>query len=124
MCHHHFKGKRCPKCGNKIKDYGKKIDAIEAELEQVGKTKKQKATTEEKARWFGMAEYHRREKGYKDGWSAWTFKDKFDVFPNHYKDAPLVEPDQKFLSWMKYRAIKWHKEKAKEKQENKQLKWC
>ena len=113
MCSAEFTGKRCPKCGHEIPDYGKKIAAIDASLERIGKTKKPKATTEDKRIFFGMLEWYRRMKGYQDGWSSHKFRSKFGVWPNHYKGEGPIEPDQTFHNWIKYQTIKWAKSKKK-----------
>jgi len=113
MCSFVFTGKRCPKCGHEIKDYGKKVAAIEAKLEQLGKPKEKKATTEEKARFYGMLEWYRRMKGYNPGWCAHKFKEKFKIWPNHYRDVGPIEPDLYFNNWIKYQNIKWAKSKKK-----------
>ena len=114
MCSHEFRGKRCPQCGYEIKDYGKKIEAIEAELQEMGRTKKEKATMEDKALFFGMLEYYRREKGYAQGWASHQFKEKFGVWPNSFKNCDPVEPNDKFRNYIKYLNIKWAKSKKKE----------
>lgn len=114
MCSHEFRGKRCPECGYEIKDYGKKIEAIEAELKEMGRTKKEKASMEDKALFYGMLEYYRREKGYQPGWVYHKFKEKFGVWPNSFKDCDPVEPNNKFRNYIKYLNIKWAKAKRKE----------
>jgi len=113
MCSHAFTGKRCPKCGYEIKDYGKKIEAIEAKLEQIGNGKKRKPTTEEKRVFYGMLEWYRRMKGYQEGWTSHKFKLKFGIWPNHYKDTGPIEPDAGFKNWITYQNIKWAKAKEK-----------
>lgn len=114
MCSRVFKGKRCPRCGHEIKDYGKKIEAVEAKLEQLNGPKEKKATTEEKRRFFGMLEYQRRMKGYKEGWAAHKFKAKFGSWPNHYKNTAPIEPDQAFKNYMTYQNIKFAKMREKD----------
>ena len=113
MCSHVFCGKRCPRCGFEVKDYGKKIEAIEAKLEQIGEKGKKKATTEDKRIFYGMLTYYRRMKGYQEGWAAHKFKSKFGIWPNHYKEQGPIEPDMKFDNWIKYQNIKWAKSKNK-----------
>ena len=113
MCSHKFTGKRCPQCGYDVKDYGKKVALIEARLEQQGRSKKSRATPEEKRMFYGMLEYLRREKGYQDGWAAHKFRAKFGTWPNSYKDTGPILPDMKFNNWIKYQNIKYWKSKKK-----------
>lgn len=113
MCAHCFTGPRCPRCGNEVKGYGKKIEAVDAELIELGKHRK-KATTDEKRRFYGMAEYTRRLKGYAPGWSAHFFKSKFGTWPNAYKDQGPIEPDQAFRNYLTYQVIRWRKMREKD----------
>lgn len=111
-CRAQFVGHRCPTCGWEVPEWGKKVQTTEDELEEIGKNRK-KFTTEEKRKFYGMLEFRRRMKGYSHGWSAHKFKEKFGVWPNHYKDQGPIEPDQSFLNWEKYQIIKWVKSKQK-----------
>lgn len=104
-CRHAFSGKVCPQCGLEVKDYGKKIEAVDAELVEVGKNKK-KATMAEKRVFYGQLEYYRMAKGYSQGWSAWAYKEKFGVWPNGLKNTEPIELDHAFMNWIRYRAIK------------------
>ena len=113
MCSCAFTGKRCPMCGFEIKDYGKRIEAAEAELVKVKGEKQHKATTEEKRRFYGQLEYERRSKGYAPGWSAHKFRERMGCWPNHYKDQGPIEPDDAFRNYMTHLRIKWVKSKQK-----------
>lgn len=116
-CRHIFKGgKICPKCGKEIENYGKKVEAIEAELQEItkGKAKKHKATMEEKLRFYRMAEYHRRIKKYKPTYAATLYKEKYGVWPNRFKDASPMEPDRGFMNYLTYKAIAYHKRQEKQ----------
>lgn len=113
-CLNQFTGHRCPRCGWEVPNWSKKVQTTDDELEEIGKNRK-KFTTSEKREFYGMLEYRRRMRGYSPGWAAHKFKEKFGVWPNHYKDQGPIEPDQSFLNWEKYQIIKWVK--AKEKRE-------
>lgn len=116
-----FAGKTCPQCGFTIPDWGKKILTTEDELEQIGKNKKPKATMEEKAAFYGMLEYQRREKGYQSGWSSHKFKERFGVWPNSFKSVGPVKPDVGFKNYMRHLQIKWAKSKANPKNQESQV---
>ena len=111
-CRHIFKGKVCPRCGLEVKNYGKKIEAIEAELQEIKRGKKKHTyTMEEKLRFMRMAEYYRRSKGYQPGYASHLFRSKFSVWPNRFKDVNPLEPDQSFRNYLTYRNIKYAKSK-------------
>ena len=114
MCHTAFAGFRCPTCGYEIKDYGRRIEAIEAQLQEVRPGKNSKPTRQEKARWWGMFEYYRRMKGYSLGWTAQKYREKFGVWPRGLNEMGPVEPDREFYNWLKHLAIKWRKEQEKQ----------
>jgi len=113
MCSHLFTGPRCTKCGYQIKNYAKKIEAIDAELQLIGKNKQPKATMEDKRVFYGMLEYYRRTKGYAEGYSSHKFREKFGVWPNSFKNQGPIKPDITFKNWMRHLAIKWRKEQDK-----------
>lgn len=112
-CSYLFTGNRCPQCGKEVTNYSKKIAALNAELVEVGKNKKQ-YTKLEKEKWYAQFEYYRRQKGYAPGWTAHKYKEKIGVWPRGMDSIPLSEPDSEFKNWMRYLAIKFHKKKAKE----------
>lgn len=113
-CRHIFRGRVCPKCGAEIKNYGKKIETLEAELQEITRgKKKKKATMAEKQRFFRMAEYHRRIKKYASGYPNCVYKEKFGVWPNGLKDVSPLEPDKSFKNYLTFRAIKYHKGQEK-----------
>ena len=116
MCRSMHRQHVCPQCGYKIKDYGKKVAALDAELVELGKTKKPKPTMAEKQMFYQMLEYHRREKGYKEGWLGWTFKFRFKTWPRGFKDLSPIEPDANFKKWITYMNIR--KAKSKKRVDN------
>lgn len=112
-CRFVFCGPVCPQCGLPVKDYGKKIEAIEADLVELGKGRK-KATAEEKRRFFGMLEFYRRSKGYAPGYSAHKYREKFSCWPRGMSDVEPIEIDHAFLNWIKHLAIKQRKERERD----------
>ena len=53
-----------------------------------------------------------KEKGYKDGWASYKYKEKFQVMPNGLHRNPLP-PSPQTLSWIKSRLIAYAKGKSK-----------
>ena len=113
-CCHVFEARdRCPQCFAPVGDYGKKIAAVESDLVEISKTKKPKATHEEKQQFYSMLEHYRRQKNYQRGWKSWTYRDKYGIWPKGLDDNPIV-PDDAFYRYMKYLDIK--KAKSKKRQ--------
>jgi DNA repair protein RadD len=105
-CHFLFSGQlKCPACGWQAKAIGKDVEYYHADLAPVEKEKK--ASIEEKRRFYAMATVYSNRKGYKAGWVYWKYKEKFKCDPHHrVTNAPRVEPDAEFLSYMKHLCIK------------------
>jgi DNA repair protein RadD len=113
VCAYVFEGGRhCPECGSPVRSYGKKIQAIDAELEELREAKK--ADVAMKRRWYGMFRAYQIEKGYKEGWIANKYREKFKVWPKGFKNVMPIMPDQEFRNWMKHTHIKWRKMREKE----------
>lgn len=110
-CHAQFTGPTCPICSKTILGYGKIIEAEEAELIALSKKKKKEPTAEEKINFYGMLEYHRKEKGYSKGWTANQFKQKYKEFPRGINNAPDQKPDKTLKNWITYQNIKYAKSK-------------
>jgi len=125
QCLNIFTGNICPRCGYRIKDYGKRIEAAEAELIKLNDRRPKPATMEEKSRFYGMLEYYRRThtkkdgSRYADGWVAWKYKSKFGIWPKGLKETGPIEPDQAFLNFITYQNIRYAKSKAKDPDINK-----
>ncbi|MEA3307493.1 MAG: DEAD/DEAH box helicase [Elusimicrobiota bacterium] len=109
QCQYIFKGKVCPKCGYEVKNYGKKIEVLEAELQEItrgGKVKKT-FTMDDKRKFYGQLEYEKRMRGYKDGWVYYKYLAKFKTKPHHsLRDTPPIQPDASFFNWLTYQNIK------------------
>lgn len=102
----------CPRCYTDIPDYGRKIASIDAELKELTKTK-EKYTMEDKQSFYGMLEYCRKQKGYKPGWTYYKFKERFGIYPSGKLKKIAIEPDEKFLRYLKYMQIRAAKSRSK-----------
>ena len=100
----------CPDCGTTVKTFGQKIETIDAELEELN-AKKEKGTVVEKRLFLGMLkDWVPRQKNANPKRVLGAFKGRYGVWPGHsYSDVYPIEPDQEFLNYMKYQAIKWAK---------------
>lgn len=110
MCHHCFTGRRCPNCGNNVKDLGKKVDALDAELVPINKDKKQLSQSD-KRKWYGMFEYERRRLGKSDKWLLAQYKSKTGVWPRGMESVGPIEPTDECKNFLTYQRIKYAKSK-------------
>jgi len=103
---------KCPDCGTVPISFGKKIETVDADLEEVTATKTA-ATMGEKRRWYGMMLHYGRAKGWSDGAAAHRYREKFKVWPKGLKGTATIEPDNTFLSYQRHLQIKYAKSKNK-----------
>lgn len=121
VCNKVFKGmNKCPDCGTPLKTFGKRIEAIEAELKKINDEEKEDRI--KKRLWFGMFKGYAIKKGYKDGWAFHKYKEKFKEEPGDFRyNTDAIEPNQEFKNYLKHLNIKWAKSKNKQ-QADKNLK--
>ena len=55
--------------------------------------------------------YYSRMRGFKDGWAAYKYKEKYGVFPRGLNES-VKSPSFKTLQWIKSRSIAWAKARA------------
>lgn len=104
-------GKTCPCCGHERKSFSD-VQSAEGELTQInGKTNR--ATKEDKQKFYGMCVWMAIDRGYKIGWAANKYREKMGVWPRELNDTPIV-PDKDFFNWEKSRRIAWAKRQNKE----------
>ncbi|MCP1545328.1 superfamily II DNA or RNA helicase [Methylorubrum extorquens] len=94
---------KCPACGFKPERQSE-IQCEDGELVEMTPVRK-KANADEKAFVFGQLKAYARSKGHKPGWAANKFRERFDVWPNAYRNAPEIEPTAETLGWIKSRQI-------------------
>lgn len=105
-------GLTCPFCGHERKPVAG-VETVDGELIELTpkQAKSEKASREEKQRFYGMALWMAQERGYKRGWAANKYREKFDVWPRGLDDV-VTKPDQAFLNWEKSRRIAYAKRRA------------
>jgi DNA repair protein RadD len=101
-----FSGKRCPRCGKEIEDWGKKIEAMEADLVKLNG--KEGPSYQDKRNFYAMLEWWRDEKGYKGGWTYHKYRERFGENPKKFR-VPKMEPDTGFRNYMTHLNIRWAK---------------
>jgi len=119
VCSEIFKGSStCPTCGTSLKTFGKPIETIDAELEELKQKKKtNKMDFLEKRKLMGALVWHAEKNGYKAGWAAHAYRDYFSVWPNdkRVKNVPAIAPEGATANLLKYLLIK--KAKSYKKQQ-------
>jgi superfamily II DNA or RNA helicase len=104
-----FKDNKCGACGH-IKPIRKEVESVPGELlELQAANAKLQASPQD---FYSQILYYARAKGFKEGWAAHKYKEKFGVFPRglHVVAKP---PTEATLGWIKSRAIAFAKSKGR-----------
>lgn len=108
----------CPACGFKAEAVDDTQVADGELVEITGRKKRgEAASKDEKATFYAQLMGYAQERGYSSGWAAHKFREKFDVWPNDYRNVPATEPTPKVRSWIKSRQIAWAKSKQRHAQQ-------
>jgi superfamily II DNA or RNA helicase len=106
-------GQPCPNCGWKPKRRGEFIATAEGELGLVqgGRAKANEYGPEARQQWHAMLTGVAVERGYKPGWIAHKYREKFGDWPQHRSVTP-IKPSPEVLSWVRSRNIAFAKRRA------------
>ena len=101
------KDNTCSSCGH-VRQVFQSVTSIAGKLEELQEAnrKLQIANTD----FFAELQYYGRSKGYKEGWAAIKYKEKFGVYPNGMK-VSAKPPSTQTLKWIKSRTIAYVKGK-------------
>jgi DNA repair protein RadD len=111
-------GEPCPACGFLAKHRPDAIGFREGELARVDRNSLQpvhSSDPNECMRWHGMLAHIAGARGYKPGWAAYKFKEKFGTWPASRYVTPIA-PTPEVLSWVRSRAIAYAKAQEKIRQ--------
>ena len=98
-----FRSRRdCPNCGYESIQKGAPIPVHQAELKELVK----KPAPAVKADWYAQFLYISRSKGYKDGWAANKFMEKFSEWPHKKNGVMPIPPTPEVLGFMQHLNIK------------------
>jgi superfamily II DNA or RNA helicase len=120
----------CPNCGFKpeitsgmVERDGELVELRPGEIPKIKKGPKREWTMDEKARFYGELKTYAGGHGYKDGWCANKYREKFDCWPNHpsIKSHPAIPVTMETAMWIKSQQIRWIKGKAKATEQAKAL---
>src|SRR5215468_7715156 len=103
-------GKPCPNCGFLPRRPAEYMAHLEGNLGLV-EGGRAKASVFDQAEWQGMLTHIAEQRGYKPGWIAHKFKEKFGHWPTR-RYVPATEPSREVLSWVRSRNIAYAKARA------------
>lgn len=110
-----FAGTRtCPECGFYLAPRGRKVKTLDGDLVEIGvgldRDEIDHMVFHSELRGFAQ------ECGYKSGWAAYKYREKFGEFPlREWNNEPAALPSITTRRWIKSRTIAW--QKAREKTE-------
>lgn len=108
-CHAVLRSLNCANCGNVIQ-LETNVESSEGQLKEL---KSKKFTEQERHEIWGMLQHYGKQKGYSKGWAYHTCREMTGQLPKD-RNAPLIEPNQKVLGYIKHKRIK--SVKARQKQ--------
>jgi hypothetical protein len=106
-----WEGQPCPACGWRPHARGVAIEAIDGELGHLtrdGLVHHATSTSADKQAFFQQLQWIARDRGYKPGWAAHKYREKFKVWPQSKYDQPSP-PTPEVLSWVRSRQIAYAK---------------
>jgi superfamily II DNA or RNA helicase len=108
--------KKCPECGFEPTPQARDVEVQDGELSELTRSKQNReAPWAEKVVWAASLRAYEIEKGYKPGWWANKYREKYGVWPNDYRVrnvAPAIEIEPFVGSWITSRNIRWAKSGA------------
>jgi DNA repair protein RadD len=105
----------CPHCGHKFYATTQVVHRDEA-LVEMGKREarreEQRIIADSKREFFGELKYICQQRGYKDGWAAVKYRERFGVWPNdpEVRHAPMKAPSLATANWIRSKAIAYAKQ--------------
>ena len=109
----------CGHCGFQPKRRPEAILFADGELAEVRNGKVRPAYGQvERDTWHAMLTHIAQERGYKPGWAAHKFKEKFSVYPRWGSSPQPIPPSPEVLSWICSRQIAYAKAREKTQKAN------
>jgi superfamily II DNA or RNA helicase len=102
-----WSGRECGECG--FEKAMKQIVNVPGELTELEITKRE--VLSENQKFYSELLYYSKMRGYKEGWAAHKYKEKYGAFPRGLHTNPLATTS-KTSGWIKSKNIAWAKSKA------------
>jgi superfamily II DNA or RNA helicase len=109
-----WQGQPCPVCGWRVHRTPRDVEVIDGELGLLTRdgAVENSAATADKDQFYGQLLWIARERGYKAGWAAYKYKEKFGTWPRRNNAEPIA-PLQATWSWVRSRQIAYAKRTKK-----------
>lgn len=105
-CHQQMSGYRCKACGYTVAKDEQLLDDGAMLVELTGSAANRKDSRETKEQFYSELIYYGKVKGYKDGWSANQYREKYGVWPNKTKSHATETISPLVTGWIKHGHIK------------------
>lgn len=108
-----FAGRVCPHCGHERRPVSG-VETVEGDLVEITPKKAERvvASRDEKQRWWSAILTVQRERGRSPGWAAYTYRDRFGVWPRGLEDVP-GPADMVVRNFVRAKDIKFAKSNGK-----------
>lgn len=113
---------KCPKCGalwpkksdicshcGHVRQRKALVETVNGVMQELNGT----VPREDKQRFYSELVFVAQSRGYKPGWSAIKYKEKYGVYPRGLQDIPAT-PSHATLKWIQSRQIAWAKSKRRQ----------
>jgi hypothetical protein len=99
----------CPQCGHSFKTFTTIVHSDGQLVERGQRVPGNEIVMDQKAAFYAELRAYGHHKGYKDGWAANQYKNRFGVWPNDPKVryAPPRDPSLETMNWIKSQQIAW-----------------
>lgn len=107
-----FEGQPCPACGWRPQPKARPVTVIDGDLAAVGRDRIARPNTygnAEQRRFYSELLWIASERGYKSGWAAHKYKEKFGGWPDGMRHVGPAEPDPATRAWVRSRQIAFAK---------------
>jgi DNA repair protein RadD len=109
-------GEPCPNCGFLPQRPPQAIVFKDGDLglvDRAQRTAQAWSDPDERLRWHGMLAHIGQQRGYKPGWAAYKFKEKFGQWPPTSFFVTPITPSPEALAWVRSRNIAYAKARQK-----------
>jgi superfamily II DNA or RNA helicase len=113
-----LEGAPCPACGWRPRSKPVRVEFADGELARVDRDRRswpQQWTSEERARFHRMLLWIARDRGYRPGWVAHKYRERFGTWPETppWQPSAPIAPDASVRAWVRSRQIAYAKSMAK-----------
>lgn len=103
-----FEGKPCLVCGWRPVTRPKNVEVADGDLGEVGRDRSVRPAQQSQIAFLRQLTWIQHERGYKPGWTANQYREKFGNWPRQKFVEPM-RPDPATLAWVRSRAIAYAK---------------